>query len=143
MGTAAYLTKVAVKSTSADPTGPDCLASVSECTLSETVDMVEGNYLGGDGFKRSIPTLRGATLALSGHFGSDAPQVALRTAFAAKSLVYITLVEDLDAESPANIGTQYPCYVESYEEGRSATDAITFSANLVVSGAPAVLEGSA
>ena len=141
---ASYMDAVAITATDLAAVPADELELVSEFSISRTADTIDGNYLGGDGFKRAIVSMIGLEISLSGHFAVGATnQLVLRNAFKNRTLVYVHAIKDENATVGAEKGEKFACWVTSLEEGRSATDAVTFSASLKVEGAPSTILAAA
>ncbi|MCY1042130.1 phage tail tube protein [Corallococcus sp. bb12-1] len=132
----AFFDKLYIRATDTAPVEADALEGVLEAPVNRAKDTVDANYFGSDGWKRSKGTWKSFSIPLSGHvFMSSSPQQVLRDAFESDATVFFTVVED----ETAPVGTQgfrYPVKVTSYEEGRSASDVVTFSATLAGQGAP-------
>src|SRR5215217_6521009 len=112
------------------------LDGISDAPLSMTADTVDGNYLGGGGWKRTITTLKTFEVSISGHLMKESPShVLLKSLFLSGATGFFAVVEDPDGD-PGEVGTWYPVKVSSYEEGRAAGDVITVSATLAGQGAP-------
>ncbi|MCP3060974.1 phage tail protein [Myxococcus sp. K38C18041901] len=132
----AFFDKLYIGATETAPTEVDALDGVTEAPVNRAKDTVDANYFGGDGYKRSKGTLKSFTIPLSGHvFQGSAPQKVLRDAFESDAMVFFTIIEDETAPVGSQ-GYRYPVTVTSYEEGRSSTDVVTFSATLTGQGAP-------
>ncbi|TQF13750.1 hypothetical protein FJV41_22145 [Myxococcus llanfairpwllgwyngyllgogerychwyrndrobwllllantysiliogogogochensis] len=135
--TAAYIDSLHLTATAATaPAEANRLDGFSEAPVSMTSDTVEGNYLGGGGWKRSIPTLKGFEISLSGHyFPADVSHQLLKSLFLSGATGYFSIVKDI-AGAPGAVGVRYPIKVSSWEEGRTAADVLTIATTLVGQGAP-------
>lgn len=132
----AFFDKLYLRATDTAPEEEDALDGVTEAPVNRAKDTIDANYFGGDGYKRSKGTLKSFTIPLAGHvFRGSAPQKVLQDAFESDATVFFTVIEDEEAP-PGSQGHRYPVKVSSYEEGRSATDVVTFSATLTGQGAP-------
>ncbi|NVJ20638.1 hypothetical protein HUW62_05295 [Myxococcus sp. AM011] len=132
----AFFDKLFIRVTETAPTEVDELDGITEAPVNRAKDTVDTNYFGGDGYKRSKGTLKSFTIPLSGHvLQGSAPQKVLLDAFESDATVFFTIIED----EGAPVGSQgylYPVKVTAYDEGRSSTDVVTFSATLTCQGAP-------
>jgi len=130
---AVHLTSSATEAASA----ANKMDGVTEAPVNYSADTVDTGYLGQDnGWKRSVTTSKSFQIPLSGHLmKADPTHTLLRTAFMQGTKVYLLIIEDSTAAAGSQ-GWRFPVSVTSYEEGRSATDLITFSATLSGQGAP-------
>ncbi|MFY1829136.1 phage tail tube protein [Myxococcus fulvus] len=118
------------------PAEANKLDGISDAPVSMTSDTVDGNYLGGGGWKRTIPTLKGFEISLSGHHMPElASHQLLESLFLSGGTGYFLIVKDPDGTA-GNVGTRYPVRVSSFEKGRAAGDVLTMTATLVGQGAP-------
>ncbi|NTX59564.1 hypothetical protein HUA74_02705 [Myxococcus sp. CA051A] len=135
--TVAYVQAIHLLATAATaPAEANRLDGISEAPVNMSADTVDGNYLGGDGWKRTAVTLKGFEIPLSGHLMvGSATHALLKTLFDTSATGYLAIVKDAEAD-PGAVGVRYPVKVSSYEEGRSASDVLTISATLVGQGKP-------
>ncbi|NVJ13127.1 phage tail tube protein [Myxococcus sp. AM010] len=122
------------------PSETNKMDGVTDAPVNYTADSVDIAYLGQDGgWKRSMTTSKSFQIPISGHHMPEDPtHVLLRDAFLNNETVWLLIVKDADA-APGSQGDRFPVKVTSYEEGRTSTDVVTFSATLSGQGAPSAL----
>ncbi|QSQ17236.1 phage tail tube protein [Myxococcus landrumensis] len=135
--TPAYVQSIHLVSAAATaPAEANRLDGISEAPVNMTSDTVDGNYLGSDGWKRTHTTLKGFEIPLSGHhLPTTVSHQLLKTMYLTHAVGYLLIVKDISG-APGAVGTRYPVKATSFEEGRSATDVLTFSTTLTSQGAP-------
>lgn len=124
-------------STAAAVLGPTTiLAGVSECSVSTSIDSVDANYYGSDGYKRNITTLRGITISVTGHRNKgNAAQDLMESLVATGAIGYLTIVENAAAEEGEQ-GKRYAVRVMSFDSGGPASDVDKLTVSLNGQGAP-------
>ncbi|RJS19559.1 hypothetical protein DRW03_21240 [Corallococcus sp. H22C18031201] len=114
----------------------DLLDGIQEATVPMSADTVDMNYLGGDGFKSSVVTMRSYSINLTGHrIKTCVAQTLLRTHFLSGAVGYLTIIEE-PGSPPGSQGLRFPVRVTSFEEGGVSTDVAKLSCTLVGQGAP-------
>lgn len=140
MGKAAHIQKVYVTATNAAAVAADRIDGLDSASFSETIDMVDANYIGGSGFKGRIATLKDTSGDVSGHYlSANAPQNLVRSSgpggASAGATVYVTFIFD-DAAAAGSKGKRVPMLVESYDEQLATGDVVKWSAKFVGNGEP-------
>lgn len=136
MSVAAHIQTIYAKSTNVTAVSGDKVDGLDSASFSESIDMVDANFIGGSGYKSRVPTLKDTSLDISGHYKSaDAPQTLIRTSHGTGATVYMTVIFD-GAASAGSQGKRVPMLVESYEEQLTTGDVVQWSAKLVGNGSP-------
>lgn len=131
MATAAHTRKIYVRSDTTAPSGSDEVDGAidfqwkSSKTILDTTDFKDTS-----GAKTKIAGLEDGSGSIGGDWEqSDAPQAALRTAFDAGSVVYVTDLKD------GTNGYTYPCLVEGIDESGAVDGKNEVTYNLTQTGA--------
>lgn len=139
-----YDTEAYVTTTTTLPTSADVLNGVAEAPVNISSDSTDANYLGGGGWKYSVPIMKSFTIPLSMHrFSGDAVQERLLTAAANGTRVYFWLLTALTGTPGTELGTRYECTVTSNETSGTPTDLKTVSLTLTGQGAPFTVTAAA
>lgn len=136
MSVAAHIDDIFVRTDTTAPTASDRIDGITDASLSEPVDMVEGSYLGGGGYKVRYPTLRDTSLDLSMQFKTaNAGQQLLRSGRDNGTLLYVTVQLDSSATAGSK-GKRIPMLVAEYSEKLTPGDVVQATCKLVGNGAP-------
>lgn len=132
-----YAQNLHFASTAAAVLGPTTkLEGISECSVSTSIDSVDANYFGGDGYKKNLTTLRGITISVSGHrHRGNAAQDLMESLVATGEVGYLTIVKDAAADEGEQ-GVRYAVRVMSFDSGGPSSDVDKLTVSLNGQGAP-------
>lgn len=134
---AAHLTKVYAKASSAAPGASDEVDGLDDYSLSKARDVLEvTTFKDTSGAKKRILALKDGSISLSGNFESaDAPQKLIRSSHDSAASIWIQIESDPSAGA-GDKGFQVECLVESFEVKGGVDGKAEFSASLTFNAAP-------
>jgi hypothetical protein len=133
---AAHIDSVSITATDVAAVGGDRINGLDSASFSESVELVDTNYLGGSAYKSRVVTMSDTSAEISGHYHqADAPQALVRTKHLAKVTAYFTFIFDPNAAGGSQ-GKRVPMLVESFDEKMSPGGLVEWSAKLVGNGTP-------
>ncbi|AFE05568.1 hypothetical protein COCOR_04017 [Corallococcus coralloides DSM 2259] len=132
-----YAQNIHFAATAAGVLGPTTLLDgVTECSVSTSIDSIDANYFGSDGYKKNVTTLRGISINVSGHrHRGNAAQDLMESLVATGAVGYLTIIRDAAAEEGEQ-GLRYAVRVMSFDSGGPSSDVDKLTVSLTGQGAP-------
>lgn len=132
----AHIQKVYVTATDVAAVAADRIDGLDSASFTESIDLVDANYIGGSAYKGRVATLKDTSGDVSGHyFSANAPQNLIRSSHGTGATVYVTFIFD-DGAAAGSKGKRVPMLVESFDEQLATGDVVKWSAKLVGNGTP-------